>query len=57
MISLILLTRGDIMSIYTNDTDAVRGGVLRKHASAVAVITLLVTMLVSRHMAYFKRAA
>lgn len=44
-------THGDIMSIYTNDTDAIRQlisqSIPQAYASLVAVITLLVTMLVS----------
>ncbi len=44
-------THGDIMSIYTNDTDAIRQlisqSIPQAYAFLVAVITLLVTMLVS----------
>ncbi len=44
-------THGDIMSIYTNDTDAIRQlisqSIPQTYAAFVAVITLLVTMLVS----------
>ncbi|MDE5755618.1 MAG: ABC transporter ATP-binding protein/permease [Clostridia bacterium] len=44
-------THGDIMSIYTNDTDAIRQlisqSVPQAYASLVAIITLLVTMLMS----------
>ncbi|MDE6605254.1 MAG: ABC transporter ATP-binding protein/permease [Clostridia bacterium] len=44
-------THGDIMSIYTNDTDAIRQlisqSIPQAYAAFVAVITLLVTMLVS----------
>ena len=44
-------THGDIMSIYTNDTDAISQlisqSIPQAYASLVAVITLLVTMLVS----------
>ena len=44
-------THGDIMSIYTNDTDAIRQlisqSIPQAYASFVAIITLLVAMLVS----------
>jgi len=44
-------THGDIMSIYTNDTDAIRQlisqSIPQAYASFVAILTLLVAMLVS----------
>ena len=44
-------THGDIMSIYTNDTDAIRQlisqSIPQTYAAFVAIMTLLVTMLVS----------
>ena len=44
-------THGDIMSIYTNDTDAIRQlisqSIPQTYAAFVSIITLLVTMLVS----------